>query len=273
MARQPKSLHGQVVAITGAARGIGQATAAALIREGARVGIGDIDAELARQAAEQLGGNAVGLALNVASRPSFEQFLDEVERSLGPLDVLINNAGIMHLQPFVDEDDLTTLRMIDVNLIGTMTGCKLAIARLRQRGGGHIVNVASMAGKAGYAHAATYSATKHAVVGLSEALRAELGKARGGGFEVEPADVGAAIVEALKLPRHDVYVPRSVVPVAFLTALLPRRAREAIARALKSDQILSGADAGARAAYEQRASVSDPGVDERRRQGEVGTPG
>ncbi|HVS28807.1 MAG TPA: SDR family oxidoreductase [Solirubrobacteraceae bacterium] len=296
MARQPKSLEGKVVAITGAARGIGRATATALIGEGARVGIGDIDAQRASETAEELGGSAIGFELNVADRPSFERFLDEVERTLGPIDVLINNAGIMQLGPLVDEDDVTTLRMIDVNLIGVMTGCKLGIARLRPRGAGHIVNVASLAGKTGYAHAATYSATKHAVVGLSEALRAELrgsgieiscvmpavvhtelaaglAQARGGGFEIEPADVAAAIVDALKLPRHDVFVPKSVVPIAILTAILPRRAREAIGRALKADQILSGADAGARAEYERRAAASDPSLEERRREGEIGARG
>src|SRR5215472_11416679 len=97
MAKAPRSLGGQVVAITGGARGIGRATAAALIAQGARVAIGDIEAPLAERTAQELGMGTIGLPLDVTDRGSFEQFLDEVESRLGPLDVLINNAGIMPL--------------------------------------------------------------------------------------------------------------------------------------------------------------------------------
>jgi NADP-dependent 3-hydroxy acid dehydrogenase YdfG len=172
--KEPRSLYGQVVAITGAARGIGKATARALVRQGARVGIGDLDVELARKTAEELGGSVEAFELNVCDRASFARFLDEVEGTLGPIDALINNAGIMPLGPFDEEDDATTLRQIDINLVGVMTGCKLAIPKMKQRGRGHIVNIASMAGRAGYSNAVTYCTTKFAVVGLSEALRSEL---------------------------------------------------------------------------------------------------
>ena len=105
MAKRLRSLNGQVVAITGGARGIGRATAAALIAQGARVGIGDIDAPLAEKTATELGGGTIGLPLDVTDRTSFTAFLDEVERQLGPLDVLVNNAGIMPIGPFVEETD------------------------------------------------------------------------------------------------------------------------------------------------------------------------
>ena len=88
--------------------------------------------------------------------------------------MLINNAGIMPLGPFAEEDDATARRMIDINVHGVIFGTKLAIPGMRQRGSGHIVNIASQAGKAGIPGGATYCATKHAVVGLSEAVRAEL---------------------------------------------------------------------------------------------------
>src|SRR6201986_1657267 len=101
MAKTVRSLNGQVVAITGGSRGIGRSTATALIAQSARVGIGDIDAPLAEQTAGELGAGTIGLALDVTDRASFTAFLDEVERQLGPLDVLINNAGIMPIGPFL----------------------------------------------------------------------------------------------------------------------------------------------------------------------------
>src|SRR5947209_5320630 len=220
MARTLRSLDGHVVAITGGARGIGRATASALIAQGARVAIGDIEAQLAGQTAAELGSGTVGLPLDVTDRDSFAAFLDQVEDRLGPLDVLINNAGIMPIGPFVEETDATAKRMIDINLHGVIFGSKLALERFLPRGRGHLVNIASSAGKAGFPGGATYCATKHAVVGLSEAIRAEVRNTNidvsvvmpvvvntelGSGLPntrgvkpVEPEDVAAAIVEALQ---------------------------------------------------------------------------
>jgi short-subunit dehydrogenase len=283
MAKQPRSLVGRVVAITGGARGIGRATAAALVRKGAKVAIGDLDLALAERTASELGGGVVALALDVTDRASFERFLDEVESQLGPLDVLVNNAGIMHLSAFADESDAATARMIDINLHGVVTGSKLALARFLPRGTGHLVNIASSAGKAGVPGGATYSATKHAVVGLTEAIRGEL---RGSGVEtsvvmpvpvntelaagltkgrgltatVEPEVVADAIVDALERPRHDVYVPKQIGVLVRVAALLPRSVSEALGRSAKTDRILASADTAARAAYEQRAADSEPGA-------------
>jgi len=126
MAKAPRSLAGKVVAITGGARGIGRATAAALIREGARVAIGDIDVALAERTAQELGGSTLGLPLDVTDRGSFEAFLREAESQLGLLDVLINNAGIMPVGPFIQESDATARRLVDINLHGDIFGSKLA---------------------------------------------------------------------------------------------------------------------------------------------------
>ncbi len=230
MAKERRSLNGKVVAITGGARGIGKATATALVRKGCRVAIGDLDLALAEQTAAELGGGAIALPLDVTDRASFASFLDEAEKQLGPLDVLVNNAGIMPVTPFVEESEESMRRQVDINLHGVITGTQLAIERMQPRGTGHIVNIASSAGKAGVPGIATYSATKHGVVGLSEAVRAEL---RGSGVEiscvmpipvntelidgvsdqrvikrVEPEDVANEIVDALEVPRFDVFVPR-----------------------------------------------------------------
>jgi NAD(P)-dependent dehydrogenase (short-subunit alcohol dehydrogenase family) len=281
MAKAPRSLAGKVVAITGGARGIGRATAVALVAQGAQIAIGDIDASLAQRTAEELGAPTVGLPLDVTDRAAFDAFLHEVEARLGPLDVLINNAGIMPIGPFVEESDSTAERLIDVNLHGVILGSKLALERFLPRGRGHLVNIASTAGKAGFAGGATYCATKHAVVGLSEAIRAEV---RGTDISVsivmpvgvntelysglpaargiktaEPEDVANAIVEALQTGRVDVFVPKSVGRLVRVTALVPRGVSEAIVHAIKGDQVLNNPDLTARAAYEQRiAAASQP---------------
>jgi len=281
MAKAPRSLGGQVVAITGGARGIGRATASALIAQGARVAIGDIEAPLAEQTAEELGAGTIGLPLDVTSRESFDMFLREVETRLGPLDILINNAGIMPIGRFVEETDATAHRMVDINLHGVIYGSKLALERFLPRGRGHLVQIASVAGKAGFPGGATYCATKHAVVGLSEAIRAEVRGTNidisvvmpvvvntelGSGLPetrsfkpVQPEDVADAIVEALQTGRFEVYVPRSIAPMTRVNALMPRKWVEAIGRALKSDQVLMAPDHGRRAAYEARMveTISD----------------
>ncbi|MGZ4181816.1 MAG: SDR family oxidoreductase [Solirubrobacteraceae bacterium] len=274
MAKAQRSLAGDVVAITGGARGIGRATAAALIAQGARVAIGDIDAALAERTAQELGSGTVGLPLDVTNRTSFATFLDEVENRLGPLDVLINNAGIMPIGPFAQETDATAIRMVDINLHGVIYGSKLALERFIPRNRGHLVNIASIAGKGGAANGATYCATKHAVVGLSEALRAEL---TGTGVEVsvvmpigvntelysgvpqmrglktpEPEDVADAIVAALQTGRFEVYVPKRMGTMVRIGALMPRRAMDAFERMLGTNQTLTHPDHQARAAYESR---------------------
>ncbi len=279
MAKERRSLNGKVVAITGGARGIGKATATALVRKGCRVAIGDLDLKLAEETAAALGGGTVALALNVTERDSFVAFLDEAERQLGPVDVVINNAGIMPVTPFVDESQASVKRQIDINLHGVITGTQLAIERMQGRHSGHIVNIASQAGKAGIPGIATYSATKHAVVGLSEAVRTEL---RDSGIEVscvmptvvnteltsgvgqkwvkpvEAADVANEIVDALEIPRFDVFVPRANGALYKILTPLPRKWREALARAMKVDKLMFEVDHGARAAYEQRAAASEP---------------
>jgi NAD(P)-dependent dehydrogenase (short-subunit alcohol dehydrogenase family) len=283
MAKERRSLNGKVVAITGGARGIGKATATALVRKGCRIAIGDLELELAEQTAAQLGGGTVALPLDVTDRASFRRFLDEAERQLGPVDVVINNAGIMPVTALVDESDDSVRRQLDINVYGVIVGTQLAIERLRPRGSGHIVNIASQAGKTPLPGIATYSGTKHAVVGVSEAVRAEL---RETGIEVhcvmptvvnteltaglgqkwikpvEAEDVAGEIVDALELGRFDVYVPRSNAVMTRFSALMPRRLAEAIGRLMGADKLMFEVDHGARQAYEERAAASEPGQEE-----------
>jgi len=281
MARKaPRSIGGRVIAITGGARGIGRATAQALIDQGAKVAIGDIDAPLAQRTSHELGPSTLGLALDVTDRASFDRFLTEVERRLGPLDVLINNAGIMPVGPFVAETDETARRIVDINVHGVINGSKLALERFLPRNRGHLVNVASVAGKLGFPGGATYSASKHAVVGLSEAIRGELrgtaidvtivmpvvvntelgsGLRRARGIrKVEPEEVANGIVQALQTGRVDVWVPRSIAGLVRSNLVVPRSIADLVTRTLKGDRVLVDPDHDQRAAYEQRTGDDTP---------------
>ncbi|TMK39136.1 MAG: SDR family oxidoreductase [Actinobacteria bacterium] len=284
-AKEPRRLTGEVAAITGGARGIGRATAQALVRQGMHVAIGDLDLEVARRTASDLGGGTIALALDVTDRDSFGRFLDGVQDELGPIDVLVNNAGIMQIGRFLDEDDTTAQRMIDINLNGVILGMKLALPRMIARDRGHVVNIASQAGKFGAPGGATYSATKHAVIGLSEAVLGEL-RHQGANVDVsyvmpavvktelgsglvetrgvktlEPDEVAEAIVQALQFGTIDVWVPKSTKAITRIMSLLPRAAAEWIGRALKADRVLYDADYHTRRDYEERAARSEPGLE------------
>jgi NADP-dependent 3-hydroxy acid dehydrogenase YdfG len=285
MAKAPTIITGRVAAITGAGRGIGRETARAFVREGMKVAIGDLDVEAAMATAAELGDRAIALQVDVTRHESVEAFLDAAEKQLGPLDVVVNNAGIMQLGWFTDEDDATAQRMIDINLHGVIFGTKAALARMEPRNHGHIVNIASQAGVYGTPGGATYSATKHAVVGLTEAVRGEMrlrginvrlsyvlpavvntelgsGLQRNPGIkQLEPSDVAEAIVDALRNGTVDVWVPKSVKGLTRVAGLLPRRVAERFSRAIKADRVLAQVDEGARAAYELRASRSEPGLE------------
>ena len=219
-----RSLEGAVVVVTGGAAGIGRATAGAMAEAGARVAIGDIHAEKAAEAAAEInskaspGGEsatrgpvATGLPLDVTDRAGFDIFLDQVEEEFGPIDCLVNNAGVMLLGPIDEEDPEATRAMIDVNLVGVINGTQAAMKRMKQRGRGRIVNIASQAGKAGMAGGATYCATKFGVIGFSEAVRAEL---KGTGVSISWVLLGIVNTELAvglpDIPLMDVLSPDDI---------------------------------------------------------------
>jgi len=277
MAKQPRPLAGKVVAITGAGRGIGRATAAALAAKGARIAVADLDAAAAEQAATELGPDHAGIAVDVTDAAAFTAFLDDVERRLGPIDVLINNAGIMPVMEFENESAESIDRQLDINLRAVMFGSQQAVRRMRPRGRGHLVNVASAAGQGGFPGVVTYCTTKFGVVGLTEALQAEL---HGSGIDFScvmpaivrteltdgikdhwliktstPEQVADAIVGTLKKPRLDVYVPSTLNALNRSMALWPRKAQSWFLRATKADRLLAdAAHSPAREAYERRAA-------------------
>jgi NAD(P)-dependent dehydrogenase (short-subunit alcohol dehydrogenase family) len=278
-----RPLAGQVAVVTGAGRGIGRNTALALARQGVAVAVGDVDGDAARRTALELGPAGLALELDVTDRGSFARALDEAEARLGPLDVLVNNAGIMPLGPFADEDDELARAIVDVNLHGVILGTKLALTRMLPRDRGAIVNLASVAGVFGFAEAATYSAAKHGVVGLTEAVRGEL-RNLGSGVRVsyvlpglvhtelgagartvrlvpgvEPEQVARAIVRTLRRDRVDTWVPARAKPIVRLGALLPRPLADLVVRALRADRALAGVDPAQRRAHDARVALTSHG--------------
>lgn len=279
-----RELSGRVVAITGGARGIGAATARALAREGARVAVGDLDVAAAQAVVSEIGTAAIALPLDVTDLGGFTAFLDQATAQLGQLDVLINNAGIMPVGPFAAETAETATRQIEINLRAVVHGCHEAVRRMLPRGRGHIVNLASGAGRIGFPGGATYCATKHGVVGLSDALRREL---HGTGIEVtcvlpavvrteltagipesaalppaSPEQIASAILGALRRPRRSVHVPKALGALAALLQVTPGPVADRILRAANADRLLlDAASSPDRIGYDVRAAASSPALD------------
>lgn len=272
--RQAQHLSGKVIAITGGARGIGLATARAAHARGARVAIGDVDGGAAKEAAASLGEDVLALELDVTDEKSFTAFLGEVERRFGVLDVLINNAGIMPIGPFLDEAVSRSRRAVDVNVMGPLIGTQLALAGMVRRGRGHIVNVASAAGKSPVPGGVTYAATKAAIVSLTESIRVELA---GSGVSftcvmpsftntelisgtsgtkfirtVEPDEVAGAIVRAIESRKPDVYVPRVIGFILKTQPLIGRKLRDWVNHSIKADRTFLDVDKRAREGYDAR---------------------
>lgn len=270
------TLNGKVFAVTGGARGIGRKTVEALVAEGAKCSIGDIDIAEAEKAAREIGNGTIALPLNVTSRESFTDFLDQTESQLGQLFCLINNAGIMPINRLIDESDETMTRILDINVKGVILGSKLALQRMQPRNEGHLVNVASQAGKAGLPALSTYCASKFAVVGLCEALHFELrdtninvscimpaavnteltdGLHAPSYAQIEPEDVAEQIVWSIKNRKLEVFVPRFVGPLYKTIGALPIGVKGAVARITKGDRIMTDAlGSPERAGYEARAA-------------------
>ena len=268
----PIALSRAVVAITGGAHGIGLDTARRFADAGAIVCIGDLDIAAAGEVARTLGPLARAYPLDVARRPSFEAFVDAIERDVGPIDVLVNNAGVMPTGRFLDEPDSVDRAAMGVNHFGTALGMKLVLPKMIARGRGHVVNVASLAGKIAVPFMATYVASKHATIGLSGAVRAEIagsgvtitvvmpaviktrlsaGIPLDGTFAREPDEVARAIVDSVRTRRPEVVVPGVFAPLVRLYAIAPRALVRRFIGAMQPERIVERADESIRGGYER----------------------
>lgn len=268
------SLQGATVVITGGGRGIGAATAAAFAERGARVWVGDIDADVAAATAATLPGCRSG-HLDVTSAESWRGFVAAVLAEDTTIDVLVNNAGVMPLGAFLEEPDATTDLILDVNIRGVLNGIRAVAPSMLARGCGHIVNIASMAGMIPIPGMVTYNASKFGALGLSLAARREFagtgvsvtailpaavrtelssGAALGGTLPtVDPEHVARAVVASVGSRRARISVPRWVAPAwAWVDALVPESVQNLGRRLVDDRRALTAIDPQERSAYVQR---------------------
>lgn len=259
--------------MTGGARGIGRAIGARLAAEGLSVVLVDRDAVAVRHTAAELG--CEGRELDVCDAAAFVALVAELDQRGSTIDVLVNNAGIMSVGAFLELSPESDSRQLDINVGGVLNGIRAVLPGMLERKFGHVVNIASVAGRIGTPYVATYSATKFAVVGLTEALHNEL-RDTGVDFSyiapalvrtelisgtgrphfppiARPEDVAAAVVDALVTGRVDRFVPRVSRLAAVLPVLLPRRLTERIGRLLGLDTMFAQVDRDARRAYVERS--------------------
>ncbi len=262
---KPLDLNGAVVVVTGAARGIGRATAQAFATAGATVHRGDLDPA----------GDATVHPLDVTSRDSFAAFIDTVLAESGHIDVLVNNAGVMPLGRFLDEPDEISRVTMDVNVWGLIHGMRLVLPGMLDRHRGHLVNIASMAGKIPFPGMAVYNASKYAAVGLTAAVRRELHNTgvtasavlpsavrtslssgvRLGGLlpTADPTDVAAAVLRTCRTRQPELAVPRWLGAWKTLDGLVPSRLMS-LGRRLAGDDRGLHADPSARSSYTERVT-------------------
>lgn len=271
MSRYPKiDLDGAVVAITGGARGIGRACAEAFIARGATVAIGDRELELAQRTAKEIGASAH--FVDVVDRDAFAAFVAEVEAQHGAIEVLVNNAGVMPNGPFVDQHPDVSRMTMDVNVFGLINGMQLVLPGMIERRRGHIVNVASLAGKFPIKGLAVYNASKFAAVGLTAAVRLEsephgvsvsavlpsaVDTDLASGLDmkplpkVRPAKIADAVVDSVRTRRAETAIPGYIGGLANSAVFVPEPVVRAFRGLARDDRALRG-DEAARSAYDQR---------------------
>lgn len=274
-------IAGKTIAITGAARGIGLATATELAARGARVVIGDRDPRALREALAQTPPAITGHPVDVTDATSFAAFL----QAAGPIEVLVNNAGVMPVGHFLEQTDAVIDNAIAVNFTSVLTGCRLALPQMIARGGGHIVNIASLAGVVPVPGEVVYAGTKAAVIALSTALADEFAPhgvqvsvvlppftateliagidSPAGSRPVTPEAIARAVAQVLIRPKTHVVVPYSMRFMGPLMSLMGPRSRRLLNRMVGSDRAFLEFDAAARDHYRRRVeSASDDSGDQ-----------
>jgi all-trans-retinol dehydrogenase (NAD+) len=257
-----KELRGKTVLVTGASRGMGRLHAENFCREGCRVVLTDVDEQGLEEALGELrqhGCDAHGHKLDVSDRSNCFEVAEKVMSEVGPIDVLINNAGITECYAVLELSEKSVRRMMEVNYMGYVWMMQAVVPEMVKRGSGHVVNICSVAGKVGTAKMGGYCATKFAGIGITDAIRMET---RGSGVDFtivnpgyvstgmfegakvpiitswqDPMRVSKAVVDAVKKNKAEICVPRAnVLLVSFLRGLCMPRAIDFVFHVLGADK-------------------------------------
>jgi 2-hydroxycyclohexanecarboxyl-CoA dehydrogenase len=165
--------------VTGGAGGIGKAIAVALGAQGINVAVADLERERAEEVAAELraaGRQAIGLALDVTDRDAVAAGAAEIERALGPVEIVINNAGWDELRPFLETDEAFWRRVVDINLLGSLRVTRQLVPAMVERGWGRVISVSSDAARVGSSLEAVYAGAKAGVIGFSKSLAREVAR-------------------------------------------------------------------------------------------------
>jgi len=262
-----------IAVVTGGARGIGRQIAADLRTRGYRVVIGDLDEQVTRATAAELGSGVTGVRLDITDRALVAEVIEHIETTIGPITVWVNNAGIMPTGAFASQDAGLARSVIDIDYAALVEVTAAILPRFLERRAGSIVNLGSATGLKPLAGLAVYSGAKAAVIGFSDALRREL---RGTGVSVRvvlpnlvstpmgagitppklspavtPEQVSRAVLRAIDGGPFAVTVPRVLSPVLRFSRLLPTGAQDWLDDRVGTDRIGLGGDPAARAAYQK----------------------
>lgn len=232
-----KRLRDRVAVVTGAASGIGRATALCLAEHGAHLALADVNLEALSSTSRlaELSGVRVSVhRVDVADRDGMEAFAADVERQHGRAEIVVNNAGVAVAATFEEQSLEDFHWLMGVNFWGVVHGCRYFLPLLRRADEGHIVNVSSMFGLMGMPLNSAYCASKFAVYGLSESLRAELTQTSIGVTCVQPGGVATNIVKAARFSGEAAEPSRRNGAVrAFERMLPPEKAAAAIVRGIR----------------------------------------
>ena len=203
-------LDGRVALITGAGRGQGEAEAIAFAEEGARVLVTDVLDDLGRAVADRIGERALYQRLDVTLESDWEAAVALVQSRFGPLDTLVNNAGIVQVAPLLETSLEDYRRIIEVNQVGCFLGMRIAGQAIVEAGGGSIINVSSTGGLEGVPRSIGYAASKHAVTGMTKTAAIELGPQ---GVRVNSLHPGGVDTEMLGLSEEEKATGFSFLPL------------------------------------------------------------
>jgi short-subunit dehydrogenase len=237
---------GAVALVTGGSRGIGRAVATAVAARGATVGLVARNEPELRAVLDEIDGHGTVAVADISSRGETERAVSRVQAELGPIDVVVANAGIGQYGPFVDADPAQFEQLVAVNVLGTMYVLRASLPAMVERRKGHVVIVGSVAGRLGTPFEAVYSATKFAEVGIGESLAVELSAfgigvslvnpgpvdtdffdARGHAYDrsfpkkVPPEQIAEAVIRAVEQRRFEQLIPRWLRPTLLFRHLAP----------------------------------------------------